>query len=381
VTVFQKSVARTARDPRGADAAVFDIAIPALALPDLPELPRQSPLDFRWRLPQWQLPNLALPSLPRVQMPRVQMPRMRMPRVVLPRVTVPRMPRWQMPRVPSPRFPSIQWPRVQMPKVQLARVRIPAWQWPRLQMPNLQMPRVRLPQWRAPEWRMPQWRLPRVQWPALQLPGVQLPKLQAPRMPGWRLPSLETRLRLATAAAFGFGIAAPLLLFSGGTSDRQEPVLTASVVAPIPAVDAPGPAQTPAPQPKPTLDQDGLTKLVSNIVTGAGPDTGSDGASDPTGFLKSSTPSTIAALPEQDLQEHRPHPPMLSVGAQPLDTEEIEVLQMKLRALQYYAGAVSGALSERTIRAFNAWRNETGRPQSESVDRDDLQTFLVAINR
>jgi len=72
---------------------------------------------------------------------------------------------------------------------------------------------------------------------------------------------------------------------------------------------------------------------------------------------------------------------MLSAGAQPLTATEVETLQSKLRALQYYHGAVNGRLTPRTVKAFNRWRSETSRPQGPEIDRDDFRTFVAEVSR
>ena len=372
--VFQRSVAREKRQADGEATALLDVAIPDLTLPELPTLPSALPLDFRWQLPRWQMPRL---QLPRLQLPHWQIPRLKMPRWQLPGWQLPhwQLSRWQMPRG---QMAGWQFPRLQLPSWRLPSWRQPRVQFPRVQFPRLQFPRVQFPRVQLPTWRLPSWQLPRLQMPSWQLPRLQLPAWQ---MPSWRSPPAfrrqfrwrpEISIRMATAtAAFCFGIVAAALVFRTGASGVQETAVAAPAQA-VASADAKPATPTPV----------AVATTMASFVTGAEPAPATGGATAvPASFTSPSAASATAALPAPALAERRAHPPMLSVGAQPLTTAEIERLQSKLRALQYYRGSINGTLTERTVKAFNEWRSETSRPKSPTLDRQEYTTFLAAISR
>ena len=379
--VFRNAVARetpVAVDTEATNAPAFlDLAIADLAPPPVPELPQELPLDFRWQWPRWRLP--------RWQMPQWQMPQWHFPQWHFPRWHIPR---WHLPSVALPRMqiPRMQAPRVQMPRVRMPRVQMPAWEMPRWRLPQWKLARWQLSRWDLPRWRLSQWSLRRRTWRRrFRVDGLRslrwrlsrqvrrhvprrLPWTLSQHLPSatpsllrrrWQrqlrrsaaqLPSRSAGASMVTATvAFCCGIAAAALALHAMPSFQKTPPAT------VQSADA--------------------TASLASLVSRAGPapataPAAAEGTIAPVAVVNPPA-SAVTAPPDAEA----------STGAEALTAEEVEELQSKLRALQYYYGTVNGRLTPQTIKAFNTWRSETDRPQRPKIDHDDFQTFVAEISR
>jgi len=216
-----------------------------------------------------------------------------------------------------------------------------------------------------------------------RVPQVNLP--QQPVVPSLIGGGVFIRaLLLAAIVVAGVAIATP----EGRTRGEAALSKVEGVVAQI----WPKQERAPSPDPTPTTPETVAATLVPappeivpdpSVATPA-----SVAVQKPQEPIAASAPSAVAASGSTVAKPRvtvgttaAPAAPAARPQIQELSADQLLTLQTKLISLGYQEGEPERHMGPRVIRAFNHWRQETGKAPVSSIGPDEYEAFIRAINR